>query len=443
MKKICLLNNIEKVYRLLKKSKVAAFLFPRQVRDDLEILQKDVKTYYTKKLLQSVCIILVLLGILLLGIRSVYQAKKVSVTELERSNPGEEKQAVSLRIGGSDIYKLEVAPYELSEEEAKKMFDDFTTEITNYVLGNNVTAMEITENLRLVEKVEPYPFQIIWESEKEHIIDNVGNVYRENLLEDELVKLTAICTYMEYQWETDFYVQVCRETLSEDEAFKRNLNKYLVEDEKSKRFSKVWELPADFQGTELQYRPVKKWDKLILLMGLVCITGIALWIGSDKDLHNERKKRQLLFEEAYLNFVSSLALYLSAGLNLQTTMKYCVNDYAVKKPPGHILREVLSEYEKDISNGYSFQGALELFASRADHLYYRRLCGLLQQGQLNGTNHLASVLELEVENIREDKRRQCKIKGEKMSSALIAPMMLQLCIVIVFIMLPAFSNMQF
>ena len=52
-------------------------------------------------------------------------------------------------------------------------------------------------------------------------------------------------------------------------------------------------------------------------------------------------------------------------------------------------------------------------------------------------------LEKEVIKAREEKRRQCKVIGERISTALLAPMMLQLGVVIALIMIPAFSGMQF
>ena len=79
----------------------------------------------------------------------------------------------------------------------------------------------------------------------------------------------------------------------------------------------------------------------------------------------------------------------------------------------------------------------------ADDLNYRKLAGLLNQGMLNGTQGLAVLLEKEVIKIREEKRRHSKVAGEKISTALIAPMMLQLGVVIALIMIPAFSGMQF
>ena len=149
------------------------------------------------------------------------------------------------------------------------------------------------------------------------------------------------------------------------------------------------------------YRDVAKWDKFMILGMLLCVTAFLLWYGGDQDLRKERKKRQAVFEENYLNFISGLSLYLSAGLNLQTAMRYCVKDYTRKKPEGDRLREALLNFDKDLANGYSFQRALDVFAERADHIYYKRLVGLLQQGVVNGTSDLARTLREEVGKIKE------------------------------------------
>ena len=86
---------------------------------------------------------------------------------------------------------------------------------------------------------------------------------------------------------------------------------------------------------------------------------------------------------------------------------------------------------------------MERFIEAADDVNYRRLAGLLSQGMVNGAQGLAVLLEKEVDKTREEKRRQSKATGEQISTALIAPMMLQLGIVIALIMIPAFTNMQF
>lgn len=431
------------IYNHLRKSKWAVFFFPMQVKRDLQALSKEECEYYSEKIFHFLLVVILLLLVIICGAVNAYRVNSYQVNVIERPKADEEKRDVELRVGSGDVFDLEVLPRILTKEEAEMVFSEFLPKLEQYILGNNQDAMSVTENLLLIDHLPGYPFSIYWESGEEQIIDNVGTVYREHLENDELVTITAICTYLDYQWEPEICVRVLREELTEEERYKRALRLFLSEADEQQRYSDILQLPEAFEGQAMVYRDVAKWDKFMILGMLLCVTAFLLWYGGDQDLRKERKKRQAVFEEDYLNFVNGLSLYLSAGLNLQTAMRYCVKDYSHKKPEGDRLREALLNFDKDLANGYSFQRALDVFAERADHIYYKRLAGLLQQGVLNGTSDLARRLREEVGKIREDKRRQCKIKGEKMSSALIAPMLLQLCVVIALIMLPAFSNMQF
>ncbi len=442
MRKFSFTRFVEKIYEYLKKSRVSVILFPPQVSRDLKALNQSEKMYYVQKLTYVISIFLFVFLLIIVYVKNSY-VDNASLNYIARPSPDGQSEDVVLQLDGKQTYHMKVSPRILTEEEAEQEFQSLVSSLETYILGENESVMEITENLKLPEKVEPYPFDIYWESEKEYLIDALGTVYRKNLKEDTLVTLTAICTYMEYQWEHSVCVRVMKETLSDEEQYERMLEQYLIEDEEKQQFSEAWKLPESFQGNQLQFKSLEQLDTVLLLAMLVFATGIGLWFGKNRDVRQNRRKRQQMFEEEYLNFVSSLSLYISAGLNLQMAMKHCVKDYTTRKPAKNVLRTVLTEFEKDIINGYSFQNALEKLADRTDHIYYRRLAGLLHQGLLNGTYELARTLQEEVDKIREDKRRQCKVKGEKISTALIVPMMLELCVVIAFIMFPAFSTMQF
>lgn len=442
MKNAFLNKCIGNLYAYLKKSGLSVLLFPTQVRKDLQVLKKDEKKYYIKKITRFLGI---LCSAIFIVIVVVIDSRHIDTTIhcIERPESFEKAKEVYLQVGGEQTYALEIHPTQLTELQAEEQFYALVTFLEKYMLGENLDVMQITGNLVLPQSVEEYPFDIYWESDKAHIIDDVGNVYRENIKEDELVTLTAICAYMEHQWEQEFVVQVKKEDVSKEILYERNLKTYLLEEEERTRTSKVWNLPTSFQKEALTYSVAEGSQKEVLFVILLLVSGVALWIGSDKDLHNNRKKMQEKLEEEYLNFVSGFSLYISAGLNLQAAMKACVKDYKRREPEGDMLRELLLDFEKDMLNGYSFQSAWERFANRTDHVYYRKLAGLLQQGLFNGTHDLANALQQEVTKIREDKRRNCRVKGEKISTALIAPMMLQLCVVMALIMFPAFSNMQF
>lgn len=444
MKDNLLQKSAKVIYDWLRRSPLAGICFPIEVQRDIRGLGKEEEAYYIQKLVYGIWIMLAVAGLLLCYAIKVWLGDKAGVDSIERPAVYEEAQKVSLQVGSSKKqYEIEVAPRAWTREEAEQQLLELTERLETYILGQNPSLDQVCSHLLLPEYIEGYPFDIYWESDKEQYIDSLGTVYREGLQESQIVVLTANITYGEWSWEYQFGVCLQKEELTQEEQYTRELKQYLLEDELSQRNSDVWQLPKVFQGEALQYGETTKEHTVLILAAILAATGIALWIGQDNDLRAGRRKIQEFWEEEYVGFVSSLSLYISAGLNLQTAMSYCARDYECRKPASHLLREALLEFQKDVVNGYGFVAAIERFAGRADQLHYRRLAGILNQGFLNGAKGLPQLLQQEVDKIREEKRRQSKVTGEKISTALIAPMMLQLGIVIALIMIPAFTNMQF
>lgn len=432
------------IYEKLKQSHFAVWFFPKGVHQDAAVLGKKEESYYTQKL--SYVGGLLLFAIVLLIFYSVqHMAELVTPTkEIIRPDAYEETQKIMLQAGiPSYTYELEVAPRILTKEQADTLFQQVIEKLDTYILGENTGLDCVTNNLFLPEYISEYPFEIYWESDNEHIVDTLGTVNREGLTEDEVVMLTAVFRYQDWLWEEQFGILVCKEVLTEEESYKRQLGSLLTESEKGQRQEREWVLPEDFEGEDLQVYTLKKDYTLPVLSGLILLTAVAVWIGMDHDLHMDRQKRRSQFQEEYLSFVGSLSLYISAGLTLQAAMQYCTRDYVKRKPQSNLLRNALQEFGRDLQNGCGFTEAMNHLADKTDDANYKRLGGILNQGILNGSKGLAEALDQEAGKIREEKWRQNKIKGEQVSTALIAPMMLQLGIIIALIMIPAFTNMQF
>ena len=433
-----------KVYAKLKQSHLAVWCFPKKVCEDIHVLGKEEKSYYIQKLTYVAG--LILFSMVLLGIYLVQWITKSTevVSELVRPEAYEETREVVVQAGKlEDIYQLEIAPVMLSKEQAEALFLEVSGLIGGYILGSNESLECVTENLYLPEYVSEYPFEIYWESDKEHIVDTLGVVNREGLKEDEVVMLTAVFQYEDWIWEEQFGILVCKEVLSEEEEYERQLGYLLTESENEQRGEGAWVLPESFRGEALRVYAVEKDYTVLILAGLILVATAAVWLGQDYDLHMGRQKRREEFQSEYISFVESLSMYISSGITLPAAMQNCMRDYVKRKPPGHLLRTALEEFQRDLGNGCSFPEAMDSFAQKADNAEFRHLTGMLGQGMLNGSQGLSKALEQEVEKAREEKRRQSKIKGEQVSTALIGPMMLQLGIIIALIMIPAFTNMQF
>jgi hypothetical protein len=432
------------LYGILRNSPMDSICFPRAVQSDIAILGVDEEGYYVQKIVFLCQILLVGILLVCLCLSSSWLEQKGYVEQIERPEAYEEPEKIMLKAGRlEDVFLLEIEPVQLTWEEANKQVSLLAEALRTSILGENESLEQIEKDLFLPDYVEGYPFELVWESDNEQLIDDLGTVNRSGLQEDRLVELAVTFYYREWMWEERFAVLVQKEILTSEEQYTRELGQLLKSSEQLTRESKEWELPDYFGEEALYYQKELKDHTVLWLLLLIIGAAGAVWIGKDQDVHNLRSNRQELFQKEYVAFVESLLLYISAGINLQTALQFCTRDYVKRKPEENVLRTALIEYQKDIKNGVGFWEAIQRLVTTADDLDYRKLAGLLNQGMLNGAQGLAVLLEKEVLKVREEKRRQSKVAGERISTALLAPMMLQLGVVIALIMIPAFSGMQF
>jgi hypothetical protein len=432
------------LYGILRNSPMDSICFPRAVQSDIAILGVDEEGYYVQKIVFLCQILLVGILLVCLCLSSSWLEQKGYVEQIERPEAYEEPEKIMLKAGRlEDVFLLEIEPVQLTWEEANKQVSLLAEALRTSILGENESLEQIEKDLFLPDYVEGYPFELVWESDNEQLIDDLGTVNRSGLQEDRLVELAVTFYYREWMWEERFAVLVQKEILTSEEQYTRELGQLLKSSEQLTRESKEWELPDYFGEEALYYQKELKDHTVLWLLLLIIGAAGAVWIGKDQDVHNLRSNRQELFQKEYVAFVESLLLYISAGINLQTALQFCTRDYVKRKPEENVLRTALIEYQKDIKNGVGFWEAIQRLVTTADDLDYRKLAGLLNQGMLNGAQGLSVLLEKEVLKVREEKRRQSKVAGERISTALLAPMMLQLGVVIALIMIPAFSGMQF
>ncbi len=434
----------EALYVKLQKSTMAKMLFPEELQQDILLSGKSVQAYYVGKIMYTFGLLLV--GMIAGGIYMVCSMCDLGepVTELVRPTADGEVMEHTLKAEGiEDSYTLELAPVVLTAEEAERQFEEAVAELERYICGKNSSLDQITDHLDLPERLEGYPFEIYWASDREDIVDSVGTVKRERLTEDTIVILTAEFYYGERFWQEQFGVQVLKEDVSESVRKKRALGDFLLAQEEAGRDERIWKLPDTFEGNAMHFFEVQTDYTVLWLALLTAAAGLIIWFGQDYDLQVNKSKRRNLLQDEYATLVNSLSLYISAGMTLQGAMLYCAGDYERRKGAGHPVCKALVDFRKEMENGYSFSVAVSHFAEQCDEPNYKKLAGLLSQGMANGAKGLTASLEQEVVQVNEEKRRRCKVKGEQVSTALIAPMILQLGIVIALIMLPAFQSMQF
>lgn len=433
---------LQKQYIRLQHCRAAYLLFPKELQKDIELAGKSADVYYVQKFLYTGGLLAASLLLLLVFLVGEVWKEKQTITQIERPKAYEKTAEVEIQAGDRQ-YDISVSPVLYDWQEAQQEFEKALEWLDVSILGQNESFDCITQDLYLTDQAEGYPFEIMWESDREDIVDTSGRVNRKGLEEDTIVILKAIFYYQEWVWERQFGIVVQRELLEESERSYREVEQKLLASEKEQRNEAVWKLPDSIGGEDMTYQQSDIDYTMLLFAGLCAVAGVAVWIGQDRDLKVIGRTRKELLRREFSSLVSSLYMYLSAGVNLQSAMWYCARDYERRKPQTNPVRILLQEFQNNTANGYSFAQALEHFAASADEMEYWKLANLLHQGMLHGNQGVAEGLKIEVQRVQEEKRRQSKIRGEQISTALIVPMMLQLGIIFVLIMIPAFSGFEF
>lgn len=168
----------------------------------------------------------------------------------------------------------------------------------------------------------------------------------------------------------------------------------------------------------------------IIILILCACTSIMVFFLMDKDLKDQVLKRRERMRRAYPDLVHKLALYLVAGMSIRSAFLQIgkKNELA-----GYACREMQA--------GVSEQLAYEHFGKRAGVREYVKLSTLLCQNLKKGSKTLLPRLEEEAILTEESRIQSGKKLGEEAGTKLLIPMVMQLAMIMLMIMVPAFSMM--
>lgn len=415
----------------------------RQVERDLERLypgenQKKICTeYYVKKLAKSLMISLVaiIFGVIL-GVQSKGEAILNEAGEIVRGGYEDEAKEIEIECAlpdGKQNFQIEVGSRIYGEEEIFQLYDSFYRELPDYILGENISLEEITGNLLLKDCYEGYPFTVEWESTNPDIVGKDGTVVREET--ERKTELLATITYREWEWEHSFIVQVAAMSLTEEEMIHREIGKLLQEAELNSRTEETWKLPESWQGQELRWKEkIKNYGLSVAIVGLA--VSVLIYLLADKDLHDNVEKRKQLMKKDFPDVVHKLTLYLGAGMTIRGSFQKMAEEG--KKSP--VYEEILHTC-RELKAGVSEGAAYEHFGRRTGLQEYIRLSTLLTQNLKKGNSTLLQRLREEVEKASNERIQYSKRLGEEAVTKLLLPMVLMLLVVMLMIMIPAFSSM--
>lgn len=401
--------------------------------------------YYIKKISLSLAILF--MGTLF-GAAAKYNSESSILMDREGRIPRGDYREGSVKVqltaedpeGERDSFQVEVAPLLLTEDEARALFTEFLDRLPEYILGKNKAMDRISSDLVLEESYGDYPFLLEWESRSPAIVGSTGRVYPGE--EPAPVELVMRITYGELVREETLLLTVVPEELNAREQAHADMENLLLQSEFDSRSESAWSLPDQWQGKEINWQQ-KVEDYSLVLWILAIVTAVSVYATSDQDLHRQQEQRKKQMQRDYPDIVHKLVLYIGAGMTTRSAFQKIAGDHEQKtgeEKTHPAYREMLYAC-RELHSGVSEASAYERFGKRTGLQEYIRLSTLLTQNLKKGNSALLERLREEADRAGEERMQSCKRLGEEAGTKLLIPMVLMLLVVMVMIMIPAFSTM--
>lgn len=414
-------------------------LYPTEPR---ELLKTD---YYVRKI--ALCLALSVTGTLLGGAVHLGVEGEVILGEDGRVPRGSFRQGstevtVAADLNGQKmIIRVPVEFQKLTYEETESLCGELLEKIPALILKDNENLQNVTADLNLQERYEGYPFLIRWDSNKPWVVSASGAVSAEE--QPQQATLSARLFYEDFESCAEFDVTVRLPEASEEEKMRAELEKLVFTAEENSREEVSFTLPEQWRGERIVWRQIVE-DNSFLLWLIVMALSAAVYFLFDRDLHGQLERRRKALKRAYPELVHKLVLFVGAGMTLRGALQKMAGDYEERRREGadeSLAYEELLYTCRELRSGVSEGAAYEHFGRRTGMQEYIRLSTLLAQNLKRGNSSLLERLREEADKVSEERLQQSRKLGEEAGIKLLAPMVLLLAVMMVMIMLPAFSSM--
>lgn len=412
---------------------------------------KDKRDFYYIKL--SLLLLVLFAGgitALLNGFKESLDSVLVEGHFIERGGFGTGKKEYEL----DSVIEKEIIPVSIQvsrqarqEEELQQLITHAMSILDSEILGLNESMESVRTDLNLPYDLENGEIQLEWHTSNYKIVESSGRIHNENIREEgEEVLLQAEMTCQNQRAMYEKNIRVLPPYYSPEEELARSLeNRIQILDESSREGERL-ELPVQMDGAAIQWRErteSNSW-KIILLS---VVAAVLVFIGKEKDLQNQEKKRKKQMLMDYPELVSKITLLLGAGMNIRTAFGKVAVDYREKKEKQasvkrHAYEELLLAYY-EIQGGIPEQRAYQNFGKRCRVQRYMKFSSLLIQNMKKGNAGLEKILETEVQESLEERKAQAKKLGEEAGTRLLVPMFLMLVVVLIIVMAPALIAFQY
>ena len=341
----------------------------------------------------------------------------------------------------SFVFRLQVDPLLLSEEQAQALLDDFTERLPSYILGKNADLQNVRSDLILEERYGDFPIHVEWKSDRPDILGDEGSVAAVEQREEAV--LQAQLSYGSCHRTEEISVTLTPPLLTDEEQFYVQLRTALLQAQENSLEQAQWQLPSEWEGESIRWSQRAE-DDSMLFWAAAMTAAAAVYLISDKDLHKRLEKRKECIRREYPEVVHKLMLFIGAGMTVRGAFQKIAGDYEARRQNGSRASPAYEEMLcacRELRSGVSETASYEHFGRRTGLQEYIRLSTLLMQNLKRGSRTLLERLRDEADKAALEQLRQGKRRGEEAGTKLLVPMVLMLAVVMAVIMIPAFSNM--
>ena len=381
----------------------------------------------------------------LLGMGMAAVEKRSAKTDyLERNPYGEGAYEETLQVeleGKQEEIQIYVEEQKYTEADKKRYLKEAEKELNTWFQRVCGDKGEIRQSLSFPDKMEQNPVTLSWSTSQPQILDWEGVLGTGVAPKGEMVDLMCTITLEEEMkiWQKEVRVYPPRRT--EKEALQEEIQ---VRAEKlSEENSKKMYLPETYQGEAVHYRRTAGNTGY-----LVCVLSVLLGFGIfPLKKERERQKEELRKKEMqrdYPDVLDKLVLFLQAGFSIRKAMEKLAIDYQRNRQKYHMKER--AAYEEIVKTCREMEGgvyeadAYERMGKRCKISQYKILSVLLVQNLRKGNQNILELLEREAASAGEERKREARVRGEEASVKLLLPMIMQLMVVLVILMVPAFLS---
>lgn len=376
------------------------------------------------------------------------RGEETAVSSLLRPEVGEASEELELGVRWEDgsewIWQGELAARIYSEEELERCMEQAAEWVFEQLPREGETLDQVVTGVDLVKAVPETGVTVAWSWSEKDILDREGNVCQEALTGEVIMELTAELTCQQRTELLQIPLRLVPVAFGKEEQRQRELTEKLNQLAAQGDASGQLELPDSWGEVAVTFFQKEEKSWWVLPLATACF--LLLWQAHRREEEKTQEKdRKEAITLQYPQFVSRFVVLLGAGMNVSSVWLRLAAEYEQRRAQGREdidpLYEAVCQVAVRLRNGEQERRVYDEFGKSTGVQVCQRFAAILGQNLRMGSERVLEQMEYEAAQALEERKARARSQGEEMGTKLLLPMMVQLLLILVMVMLPAFMSM--